>query len=242
VKRKSLNKQIGRMAAAAVAMSLGAAAADAAIIYADATHTGSPNTTLAPSAGGGAWTVNTTDTAEGIWRFRTGFGVDPAIASPPTGAGSVPTGGTGTVYESTGNVSPSDDVPRIVTTVSGLPAATYDVYAYFWSDQNSSPWRIRAGLTDDANPLPLYIGGSAPSGTPTPVNIATDSNGRILWQVLVGQQTGTSLSVFVEDGPATTGNERTWYDGIGYEAIPEPTSVALLGVGCLGLLRRRRGK
>jgi hypothetical protein len=229
------------LGAAALTVGVWATPAGAAIIYVDATDGAAGNTALAPSAGGGVWTTNTTDTVDAIWRFRTGFGLAPTATSPPSGAGSVTTGGAGTVYESTGNTATPDDVPRVVTTVSGLPSDTYNVYVYFWSDQSNSPWRVRAGLTDDPNPLSLYLGSNTPSGTPTPVNIATDSGGRIFYQVLLGQQTGTSLSVFVEDGPATGGTSRTWYDGIGYEsAIPEPASLAALGLGGLALLHRRR--
>jgi hypothetical protein len=57
-------------------------------------------------------------------------------------------------------------------------------------------------------------------------------------QALLGQVTGTSISVFVEDAPATTSSNRTWYDGIGYE-VPEPATMAILGLGAL-LMRRKR--
>jgi hypothetical protein len=212
----------------------------AQIIYVDASHLNG-NTVIAPSAGGGAWTVNTTDTADGLWRYRTGFGVDPVVTAPPSGAGSVVLTANSTVYESTGNVSPSDDVPRLATTVSGLAMNTYDVYLYFWSDQSSSPWRIRGGLADSVDPLPLFVGGAGPTGSPVPVNIATDTSGRILWQAYLGSTMSpvTSFTVYVEDAPALNGNERTWYDGVGYAVIPEPATGALLGLGLLGLLLRR---
>jgi hypothetical protein len=200
----------------------------AAIVYVDATTT---NTQFAPSAGGGAWTTNGADSADGIWRLRPDFGIAPSVTVPPSG--SFDRIG-GTVFESTGNSNPSDDVPRVVTTVAA-PAGLNDVYVYFWTDQSSSPWRIRAGLSDSVDPLPLFIGGGA--GSPPPVDTGgRDQDNRVLWRGYVGQVAGASpIAVYIEDAPAANGNERTWYDGVGYELVPEPTSLALLGLG-LGLL------
>lgn len=215
-----------------------------AITYMDANFTaGTGNTLYAPSAGGGAITTNTTDTADGLWRYRTGFGLSPTDTAIPTGT--IATGGSGTIYESTGNVSPSDNVLRVVTTVTGLAMNTYDVYVYFWMDQNGSPWRIRAGLTDTIDPLTLFIGSNTITPTDTPISwVGRDDNptnqGRRLLQAYLGQVTGTSISVFVEDAPATSGIERTWYDGIGYEAVPEPATLALLGLGALAVFGKRK--
>jgi hypothetical protein len=225
------------LAACMAAAFLLASMAHAQINYVDANY--NVNTFLAPSAGGGAVATNGVDAVDGIWRYRTGFGLGVADITLPSGV--IATGGSGTVYESAGNTG-ADDVPRVVTSVGSLALNTYDVYLYFWSDQAGSPWRIRAGLTDDASPLSLYIGGAAPSGTPTPTQINTDSNGRFFFQVNLGQVTGTSINVFVEDAPATSNNERTWYDGIGYSIIPEPSSLALAGMGVAAMLIFRRRK
>lgn len=203
-----------------------------AITYVDADFSNG-NTEYAPSSGlSGPITLATTDTVDGLWRYRGGFGLSETDITLPIVP--IATGGTGTVYESAGN-SGADDVPRVVTSVGGLAMNTYDVYVYYWSDQAGSPWRIRAGLADTVDPLTLF---SIYDGSST--QVGTDSAGRKLWQASLGQVTGTSISVFVEDAPAANGNERTWYDGIGYEAIPEPATLALLGLGALAVIRKRK--
>jgi len=241
---KRTSSLIASLAMLCLATSAGTALA--APVYVDASTT---NTVLAPSAGGGALTTNGTDSVDGIWRLRTSLGIDPATTTVPTSGPIVPVAANN-VFESTGNNQVnglSDDVPRVVTTVAGLPSNTYNVWAIYWIDQNGSPWRIRAGLTDTVAPLPLFVGGGA--GTPG-VNEPTggfdnatggSGTGRKIWKASLGQVTGTSISVFVEDAPATSGNERTWYDGIAYEAVPEPASLTMvLAAACAGGFMRRR--
>lgn len=214
----------------------------AAIVYVDATNA---NTAFAPSAGGGALITNGTDTADGIWRLRTNLGIQPSVTVPPSAAFD-PTGGT--LYESTGNVSPPDNVPRLVTTAPA-PSGLKDVFAYFWTNEFVQAWRIRASVTDGAEPLPLFVGGNPPTiGTPLPVDTGgrdlQTNGGRRLFRAYLGQSSATSLNVFVEDGPAVDGTERTWYDGIGYEVVvPEPTSFVLLCLGLsVSLVGRRSGR
>ena len=181
------------------------------------------------------------ESADGIWRLRPGFGMAPTDTMiPATPTTQVDTSVAGTVLESTGWSSPSDDVPRLVTIASGLNAAeTYDVYVCFWGDQSESPWRIRAGLSNDAE-LPLWIVGGAPEGPTTPIQIGLDMSNRILWAALVGTVSGVEyIELFVEDAPAESGDQRTWYDGVGLN-IPEPATMVLLGLGSLALLRRKK--
>ncbi|TWT90208.1 hypothetical protein Mal64_05920 [Pseudobythopirellula maris] len=82
---------------------------------------------------------------------------------------------------------------------------------------------------------------------------------RQLWAAFLGNVTlGDELSVFISEGFSlgnlSGGNNRTWYDGIGYGdpiqglselpelVIPEPSAIALLsvvGITCLGRRRNR---
>jgi MYXO-CTERM domain-containing protein len=227
-----------------VAASL-AANASATIHYVDATDGAAGNTAVAPSAGGGVFNsvapFGTQGPAnDGLWDAR-------AFAN------------SATIYQNVGTGAGADNAQRLATSVSGLPLGLYSVFAYFWSD-SSNMWRLRADLVDTSpGDLPLYMPGGAgvtqyytggdatvlsdtlaPNPFATPVMIAEGN--RRLYQVALGQVNGTGFSVYVDDGPATVFNERSWYDGIGYERIPEPASGLLgaMALAAVGAVRRRR--
>jgi hypothetical protein len=67
---------------------------------------------------------------------------------------------------------------------------------------------------------------------------------RRLYGVNLGTATvtgGSDINVYIDmliAGSSTT--TRVYYDGVGYEAIPEPSAALLGGLGLLALLRRRR--
>ena len=216
--------------------------ATAQITYVDATSGASGNTTL---TNGGQW--------------------DPLPAQGPANDGLWDVrvfGNSGTIFQNAafGGV---DNSHRLLTTVSGLSFGTYDVFVYFWVDV--SDWRIQASLTDNpGGDLPLFTRNTvgivqyAPTGGSTTI-LSTDPsvNGgvnpfttavmvaegnRAIFQANLGQITGTGFSVFVDDFPTMAdGNQRTWYDGVGYSLIPEPTSAAFLGLGALiGVFAMRR--
>lgn len=225
------------------------------ITYVDAVHGAGGNTAVATSAGGGVFNPsgalnNQGPANDGLWDWRA-------------------FGNSGSIYQ---NISssittfPADDAQRLVTSVNGLPLNTYNVYAYFWATADA--WRLAASLTDDASPLPIYLGGPTPgigvtrvdggSGFSTLGSAAFTSSlaqnpfttavmmgegNRRLFQVYLGQVTGTSLDVYVDDDATATGQaQRTWYDGIGYAAVPEPASIAIGALGLGGLLAGRRRK
>ena len=86
-----------------------------------------------------------------------------------------------------------------------------------------------------------YAAGTAP----TDVLSGEGTTGeRRLYAVYLGETTlsgATEIDVYVDmliEGKSS--ETRTWYDGVGYEAVPEPSSTALLGLGGLSLILRRR--
>ncbi|MCA9258130.1 MAG: hypothetical protein KDA61_02965 [Planctomycetales bacterium] len=181
--------------------------AQAQIAYVDATPSNTLQAALSsgPVGAGIAW-AGTTDggAADDQWWYRAAQGLSEATTVVPSGT--IAFDANSTVMEASG-VPGQEDAPRLATTVTGLTADTYDVYAYFWVA--GGLWNLRAGLEDSAAPLPVY-------GSTDGVQVAaTDS--LQLRQVFLGQVTGTSITVYAEDRPATGANtDRTWYDGFGY--------------------------
>jgi len=184
---------------------------------------------------------NVNSGSDDLWRFR------PGLANK------------GTVYEAGGtygDTSNPENCLRLLTVVS-VPANPnglgYDVFAYFWTD--GSAWCIRASTTNSAGELPLFVANPL-QGTPSPTQaVATDfdstvlvaEGNRTMWQASLGTvgfgvTTGNvTIKAYIDDSAAhMTHNQRTWYDGIGYRAVPEPATIALLGMGGLALLRKRR--
>jgi len=149
-----------------------------AITYVDATDGAAGNTAL---AAGGVWTPPIDPAATGtdnLWRKRTGL----ANGS--------------TVYEASGQGTPTDDAQRLVTTISGLnPGEQYSLYVFFWSpNDNVQQWLLRTNLTNPgAGDLPswsrLY---NDAVNNPTGVVLATGS----------GVITTDNIAPFPAMGPA----------------------------------------
>lgn len=230
----------------------GISASHAAITYADASASNltlANGSAFAPSVTGNVYTDNN-------WSARTSA----ALASSDT---VYEAGG------STNGSLVGETVPVIRQTLTSLAAGSYDVYAYFWSASNVR-WGISAGLADNALTAVYGIGGTTldthnySNSNVTRVTVASLTDGtfttaptlaiggadRVLAQFFLGTAVvdGTgNLNVFignqpiVNDGTApSVTNSRTWFDGVGYELIPEPSSALLGMVGMTLLLRRRR--
>jgi hypothetical protein len=200
------------------------------ITYIDATSGASGNTAL---AAGGTFSppLNGTTGLDNQWEERTIYGSG------------------GNIFESNGE-SAGEDAPRLVTTIAGLNAgSTYAIYAYFWSKAASSSteqWLLRAGLQNTGGDLTLYgTSGSSSMGiTSTAASLVSSTagfamapttvseSGRLLYQASLGNATADgsgTIQVFVDDyAHATTVNNRTWYDGVGYSHVinPNPTNMA----------------
>ena len=131
----------------------------------------------------------------------------------------------GTVFE-TGTDTAADDVPALTTSIEGLDAGAYEVFAYLWSDTNDN-WDLAVGLSADDLEVfrPGVSGvtslgglgdgnGLASTGFSNAVLVAEGN--RTLYQVSVGEVTVDdfgSIDVFIDDVPNANG--RSWYDGVG---------------------------
>lgn len=218
-------RRIAIALAGVVTIGVFTAATQAAVSYVDAD---TANTTIDDAAIVLGTNVATTrTTADDLWGYET------STAFNTNGDSVFAAGGT-------------ENAGTLKTTVSGLSSATYDVWAYFWSPGN---WDIEAKL--GANPTVYGTGNGPPAFTASTQTFvgAVETQGEgglstsVLYGVYLGQTTGTSIEVLIDNPDGTLGGtfDRTWYDGIGYEfVIPEPASLALLGLGGLMVLRRRR--
>jgi hypothetical protein len=211
--------------------------AAAAITYLDASP---DNTTLAD---GSTYTptaslINNDD----LWSNRTGL----------------TTNGNSVYTANDSNADPGENAPMLRTTIGGLAGgSSYDIYVYFWGAGNDIPsgnqrWDIQAGLSgsslsfyDTQNALNLGHGltgvNPATHFTNTSPLVILAASDRRLYQAYLGTAVADgsgNINIFIDDAPGNA--NRTWYDGVGHQLIPEP-GVAMLGaLGLLGLLRRRR--
>jgi hypothetical protein len=169
--------------------------------YVDATAanttyaSGAPLQTSTPSSSAGP--------ADSLWHLRTGVG------------------NGGSVLAS--NESGAENAPQLKTTVSGLAAGTYDLFAYFWSD-NDEDWRLLAGL-DSANLIDFRRFGSQYDEAGQFASIETtsaNSNDLLLYRAYLGRAQvadGGSITAYIDDWQSTGTAIRTWYDGLGYAPV-----------------------
>jgi hypothetical protein len=80
----------------------------------------------------------------------------------------------------------------------------YFFYVFFWSDENGSPWCIRAAFTQAGLAHNLFIGGASPSGPTTPIQVGLDDAGRILWAARIGYISGVTEQEILTISPAIT--------------------------------------
>lgn len=178
-----------------------------------------------------------------------------------------PFGNGGTIFQGRYN----DDgavFPELTTQITGLSDGLYDVWVFFWSSTDvtsgvpSQTWNIAGGLTSGDLTTYSFNGAGDTSSTVAASTLDFDdtvvtqegslnndgvSGLRILYGVNLGEATvsgGSTIDVFIDNltGEGAGGTDRTWYDGVGYQVVPEPGSgaMALIGLGAMAM-RRRRG-
>lgn len=226
--------QYAKLSATIAAIVLGGGSLQGQVTYVDANF--STNTTP-----GGAVTT-TVDGSDNLWALRS-FGTN------------------GSIFEASGG----ENAPEIATTISGLiSGGIYNIWVNFYDVSNdlNQNWPIRAGF--NSGELTLFANGDdggAAALDATPAGLAsgliyldeprfTDGSGRLLYAGFLGSSMATvngEIVVFIDNMNVPGGgvNNRTWYDGVSYEVIPEPSTYAMM-FGVLTLLyaysRRRRNR
>lgn len=151
----------------------------------------------------------------------------------------------------------SNNLGEITTEVGGLSDGPYDVWVFFWTQivSDTQNWMIDAGL--ESGSLTAYSAPDDPvpgTNSTIPVNadtldfsnapsVVAAGGNQNMYGVNLGQvevSGGSDINVYVDKLTGTGSGNRTIYDGVGYELIPEPSTALLGGLGTLFFLRRRR--
>ncbi|MEM6885703.1 MAG: PEP-CTERM sorting domain-containing protein [Verrucomicrobiota bacterium] len=209
------------------------------ITYVDAVSGGSGNTfATGGSLADTSWLVNNNNSnlVNDAWDTRT-FG---------TGA---------TILQGNPNQAAAGTVPELTTQLTGLADGVYDIWVFYADNGaggNPAPtsgqaWNIAAGFTSGAltnyneaagtETTALTFSGSAP--------VAEPASEITLLGVNIGQANvvgGSTIDIFVNNAPTGVNFDRTWYDGVGYSVVPEPSTFALLLIAGTGILALRRRK
>lgn len=207
--------------AAVAGLALAAGMTQAAVVYVDADY--GTNTAL-----DGAGTFNAGDTDQG--------NVDDQWSERTFGAAN---GGSVLVAAGT-----EDATPRLVTTFTLPGEGQYNIYGYYYT---IGSWD--ASFTLGSGSATTYTNSNGTNLAATTGHfteaVVVNAGGSIdlfeaslgVWDTTVN---GLTVSVYIDDPETSGGDDRTWYDGVGYEAVPEPSTTALLGLGGLALILRRR--
>lgn len=202
---------------------------------------------------------NTMHFLDGSWQAWTAFVGQ--TWTPGDGIWDRRTEGNAGVFQNAASGQVDLNAARLRTTIIAPelpgPGWFYNVHVLFWSDVSS--WRVGASLTDDVGQLPLhtrynstqlFIGadGTVLSDTlsPNPFTTAVmvgQGNRRLFMTPALGRVYGSTITVFMESARnQLDSNQRTWVDGVAFQAIPEPTTAGVVILGFVGLLvacRRR---
>jgi hypothetical protein len=158
----------------------------------------------------------------------------------------------GDVIQGMVTAADTDTLGELTTRITGLADGNYDVWVFFWEQiiSETQNWVIDAGLTSGS--LVSYSSSLGPvdgSDSTSPVNADTltftseisvvgvdgrqNMFGVNLGQVLV--ENGSNIEVYIDKLFGNGSNNRTIYDGVGYELVeptqsrPEISSLTLVG-------------
>jgi hypothetical protein len=125
---------------------------------------------------------------------------------------------------------------------------TYNIYGYEWiNDDGGGAWDCGFQLGSGSNVAydksnTTDIAGT--SGHFTTAVLVNDGTQDLMEAALGTWNTATdglTVTVYADGGfSAAADDNRTWYDGVGYEAVPEPTTLGLVALSGVGLLVIRR--
>ncbi len=166
---------------------------------------GSPLVPTGPAEGTG-------DASDGQWHLSTNLGGNGGGAFCSNFGGS--------------ELSPVENAPVLKTTITGLAAGSYDVFAYFLSPPVAADWRLAAGFaTDDLLNFRRASSQQAEvSQFEGAIEVLWTENGTALYRGYVGRKTivaGDDLAVFIDDAPSSVA-----YDGIGIAPVLPNLRVA----------------
>ena len=227
-----------------LAAALFASSASGAITYVDAVP--NTNTTIngaavifPPTVGANATGVSSG--TDGLWRYRVEAGT----------AG-------GNVWESDNTAAAGETTDPLITSIS-LGPGTYNLYGIF-RDQADAASYWDASFSLDGTSFSTFdyrtatLAASDGSEFTNPADLGTiPLAGGLIYFANFGQVTllaPTVVPIYVQGiqqdltgaSPAQANNtgQRTWYEGVGYSLVPEPSAFVLLMFGTIGLVAARR--
>lgn len=193
-------------------------------VFADAGNTGGTTTQTQGS-------FSDADT----WKFRPSSGSNEWSAVPNEFTG---------VYSSFGNGATDNAALTVTTTVNGLDSNTYNIYAiYVAVNSTNADGGIAAALSGETLVDYPDVAGSSGGAGSISLEVTGDDPVWEAYAVQIGTVTGTGFAVdagLLSSTDTGSGIQRNLYVGVGYQIVPEPGSLALLGLGGLTMLRRRR--